>query len=96
VRLKGNAGDLGEVRSGEGRRGSRAGRCTAGGARRKKGKEEIGADKWGRGVRGREEERRLCWRRGAGLSAGGGGGPIGAGRVRDREGEWAAREREPA
>jgi hypothetical protein len=49
VRLNGKAGDLGEARSGKGRRGS-----WAGGARRKKGKEEIGADRWGRAVRERE------------------------------------------
>jgi hypothetical protein len=56
VRLKGKAGDLGEARSGKGRRGSRSGRCAAGGVRRKKGKEEIGTDRWGRVVRERGKQ----------------------------------------
>jgi hypothetical protein len=54
VRLKGKAGDFGEARSRKGRRRSWSGHCAAGGARRKKGKEEIDADRWGRAVTERE------------------------------------------
>jgi hypothetical protein len=55
------------------------GRCMAGGAGRKKGRRRLGADRWGRGVRGREGESAgwadgeagLMGRRGEGVGPGG-------------------------